>query len=1020
MNPRTETRCPRRPALWACGLLAAAAAAAAADDAPDRPLLRVPRLARAPSLDGRIGAGEWDGAAALTGLVSYPLGGALAPPEQQATFFLGYDGAFLYLAMRSPNPPGRYPVGRTARSDGEEVYLDDHIEWQILTADRAQAQQPGHGFYKLAVNPLGTLVDQWLFSGRADRETLWSGGGGAACTVTPGAWELEASVSFESLGLGAPDGRTVAMHLVRAGPGGFFSAWAPGTWLEWDRFGDVTFDPAAPAVRLLSVGDPAGGALDVRLETRGGAPGEEAVASVRLENAEGGVLFEAARPAASARFEATGLALDDAGNVLAVEVRRGGEVLYRNRVRVDRLTGEQREAKVTAWIEGLPEEPPSAVQTTETVPGAYLAFVAATRKRMEPLQRALAAAARAGDMDAVGEVCRRMVRDAPFHPLSYYHLACYEALQAHRQRALDLLEQAVDRGFNNVRTLMSDPDLESLRASERFAALVAKASESKGLELPAKAAPAEVDGPVAWVADGNVMLHPQLRLPVALYRFPEGGAADRAVTTLKGPAGDLLRAWFAEGTAAGNWGDLYDNRDGDHSDLPAGLFPQLTRVEYSDHARDAGLHHGEAVTLLQDAVTIGNASLASTRGPYWRSLPRRMQGDPRALAIGYLQYRSGKIYIYPTHADFAPDTRGDPEAKGVRVGDAYFANTPYVVASRGSSGSDQAFLRAFAATLAAFPPETKRALQRRNLLMPALQMLLRRHYDGVATDEEYLTGKAHPPGFGGGKIGLEAMVRAAHGMTPDALPPWAEFKVIEEDRPVSGRDYFAVPGRTEEIFTTRAAAARILRGTARTRRVLLDGGASADANGLPLTYHWRLLQGDPALVTIEPRGERGEQAEITVAWHPPRPAASSPDLVTTRVDLALFVHNGRYYSPPAFLTFYCPGTEERTYDDAGRLLSVAYHGTAPDRAYADPMLYVPRRWKDVYDYDGEGRLTGWTRTAGDTVERFDAEGRRLETDGSATVMRYAGVPGGEGEPLQLRAVPARDGQAAGPPAPPVQ
>lgn len=36
---------------------------------------------------------------------------------------------------------------------------------------------------------------------------------------------------------------------------------------------------------------------------------------------------------------------------------------------------------------------------------------------------------------------------------------------------------------------------------------------------------------------------------------------DKPITTAKGEVGDLLRQWSKDGTAAGNVGDWYDNRD---------------------------------------------------------------------------------------------------------------------------------------------------------------------------------------------------------------------------------------------------------------------------------------------------------------------------------------------------------------------------------------------------------------------------------------------------------------------------
>ena len=90
-------------------------------DGNPHPALRVPRLRTPPELDGRLGPDEWAGAAGFTGLTSHGLGGALAPQIQQPTFYLGYDDKFLYLAMNSPNPRGKYPVAWCGEQDERQT-----------------------------------------------------------------------------------------------------------------------------------------------------------------------------------------------------------------------------------------------------------------------------------------------------------------------------------------------------------------------------------------------------------------------------------------------------------------------------------------------------------------------------------------------------------------------------------------------------------------------------------------------------------------------------------------------------------------------------------------------------------------------------------------------------------------------------------------------------------------------------------------------------------------------------------
>ena len=47
------------------------------------------------------------------------------------------------------------------------------------------------------------------------------------------------------------------------------------------------------------------------------------------------------------------------------------------------------------------------------------------------------------DGEAIGAVCRRMVQEAPFHPMSYVNLAMFETSQGRTDRAFELLDEAV-------------------------------------------------------------------------------------------------------------------------------------------------------------------------------------------------------------------------------------------------------------------------------------------------------------------------------------------------------------------------------------------------------------------------------------------------------------------------------------------------------------------------------------------------------------------------------------------------
>ena len=320
--------------------------------------------------------------------------------------------------------------------------------------------------------------------------------------------------------------------------------------------------------------------------------------------------------------------------------------------------------------------------------------------------------------------------------------------------------------------------------------------------------------------------------------------ADKPVTTMSGPAGDLLKKWYAEKTAAGNVGDVYDNRDRGHSGLDLGQFPQLSKTVYNEQALKYRVDW--AATLRRVPLVLFGNSSTSAGATAGGSNPRMMYTRPGGLRALYAQYTSNNLYIYPEHCDYKPGHNGTPG-----YGDLYPTNTPFVFISQGSSGSDQPFMRAAPLTLAALRPEVKQKLAQNGLLMPAIQMIFRSTARQLSGPQDYLTGKAHPPVFDGAWVDPLAMVRMAHEITAEAIPPMVQLSVLEEDVPVPGRDYFEPSGRSEELGTTPAVVARVWRGRDCTRRMLVSAANSFDRNRRPLEFHWILLRGDPAKISIK-------------------------------------------------------------------------------------------------------------------------------------------------------------------------
>ncbi len=289
-----KSRCHAAATLLAWASLCVGAAAPLQAEPPQ---WRVARLAQPPTIDGVIGDAEYADCPALTGMVTY--GGAdsqgLLAHVQDVTWFMGYDDTHLYLAMRSPHPKGTWPAARVKEMENGEILWDDHTEIQIATRGRKNYAKPGMGFYKIIHNAKGMWRDEWYYNGTPGTEHLWSIGGACKSTVTEERWEMEMAISLAALNERNLDGRSWVMQFVRADrPGGiYFAGWVGAAWMSWDAFGEVVFDPQAPAFRFIDRGETAKGDLDLTFEAVGNRRAErEVTVQVRARDADGRALAE--------------------------------------------------------------------------------------------------------------------------------------------------------------------------------------------------------------------------------------------------------------------------------------------------------------------------------------------------------------------------------------------------------------------------------------------------------------------------------------------------------------------------------------------------------------------------------------------------------------------------------------------------------------------------------------------------------------------------------------------------------
>ena len=254
-------------------------------------------------------------------------------------------------------------------------------------------------------------------------------------------------------------------------------------------------------------------------------------------------------------------------------------------------------------------------------------------------------------------------------------------------------------------------------------------------------------------------------------------------------------------------------------------------------------------------------------------------------------------------------------------------------------------------------------------------MIFRRSLQHVTSRESYFSGDAHPAAFEGYTINPARMVSLAQSIEPGAIPPAVRIRVMAEDLGAEGVDYFG-EGLSEQLFDTPSAVARIWRSKAARRTMTVSAAETRDPNGRPLEFYWRLLQGDPEKVAIEPAAD-GLSATITLDWHDPFAISEDNPLATSRVDIGVFASNGVHDSAPAILSWYFPPTEKRRIETGpdGAPRTAAIDHANPDRAYADPILVPRAGWRDDFAYDARGALIGWTRVRGGRPPDADAQDR---------------------------------------------
>ena len=626
--------------------------------------------------------------------------------------------------------------------------------------------------------------------------------------------------------------------------------------------------------------------------------------------------------------------------------------------------------------------------------------------RHNMLRQQLIEAIRRGDIPTMEATCRSALEFMPGDSTWHYNLACALAYREQAGQALAELEKAILFGFRDAAAIEKDQDFSRINTLPRFKELVQKARDLADKPVPGRPVPAPcyaATGGTATLSETNVVFNFDTGVYDALLQLapPKATLAEIAATYSASQPNarekSILTSWLVDGSAAGNIGDIYINRDLGHSMLATGDFPLLTTLRLTADAKPFHVDVNHPNLFVGNAAVFGNISRGYTTGPFWRSMARASFTEPGGLATRMdLLYRSNQFWVIPCVNDF-----GKPE-----LGDIFPANAPFQFVSQGASWSDLPFMQAALSASASFLRPTKQAILRRRLMGPTLQWLLRRTQVGVKSESDYLRAGSHPAAFSSKRLNAVALVEMAHALQPADIPPAASLQMINSRTfpirfPVPGEDY--PDNLSEVLFNTSSAIGIVLRGTEGERTFLFRAQPFPEQDP-HVTYTWRVVNGDAGAVKIgTPLGEtfntpeRGF-AQITVDRR----------ALTGRIDVACFAKtHGTEYGAPSIISFSVVPQEKRVYRPDGRLESIDY--TNPEMAYSDPAIALPRRWKDTYSYAPDGAPLGFSRSYnGKETAFFTPKGARVvERNADGTPKRAVAIvytarqTGDKLQPLEL-------------------
>ena len=214
----------------------------------------LPKMQKAPRIDGVLSPGEWDHAAVIYGV--QPWNSAYLA-SRQGTFYFAVDDKHFYLAAQTELPPKDINLlSRVKKRDGA-VFLDDSVELDIL---------PPHGktVYQLIANVKGTTFDKQypVINGGVTSSDYknWTPAVKVKSKLANGFWSIEMQIPLKDLDMAPGSLKQGQCWKINAGrswrsPSQQTMLTKSFTFVHPEEMAAFRYDPQLPLVKFLTLGN---------------------------------------------------------------------------------------------------------------------------------------------------------------------------------------------------------------------------------------------------------------------------------------------------------------------------------------------------------------------------------------------------------------------------------------------------------------------------------------------------------------------------------------------------------------------------------------------------------------------------------------------------------------------------------------------------------------------------------------------------------------------------------------------